>query len=215
MDKVILYGDSLSTGTHGEGAYLEYIKRELSIKSLMNYAVGSSGMTQATPNHMLSILKKQERDREARNADLILVWHGSNDWYWGSPIGNPGDQDENSFCGAMEKSISILRERNKEALLIWAAPIFRWEKPDGMEWAGNGFLTKNKRGHTLKDYGDAIRSMSHSCQFPVIEIGQAVNIHEYNEKEFLEDHVHPNRAGYDKIQKILAAEIKRYWNYRG
>ena len=50
-----IYGDSLSDGTHGENAYLNEIKREFGIERLRNFAVSASGLTEQTPNSMVSI----------------------------------------------------------------------------------------------------------------------------------------------------------------
>ena len=76
LEQVWIYGDSLSTGTHGDGAYLEALKREFHVKELHNFAVGSSGLSKITPNGMLEVLDKQIRDRlweKLEKPDLITL----------------------------------------------------------------------------------------------------------------------------------------------
>ena len=78
IDKVWIYGDSLSTGTHGDGAYLEALVREFDVVQLHNFAVGSSGLSKITPNGMLEIMERQimEKTWESLEApDLIFIWH--------------------------------------------------------------------------------------------------------------------------------------------
>lgn len=214
MNKLIIYGDSISSGTHGEGAYLNYIKEKLSCEILENNSIGSSGLSEVTPNNMLSVLEKQKNGEEGRGADMIFIWHGSNDWYWGTPIGEAEDEGGNTFYGAIRKAVTTLRRRNPEAYIVWGLPIFRLEKPDGMEETGNAFYLKNKAGNTMKDYAEALRDMGERCGFPVVEFHAGVNINEENEKCFLEDHVHPNALGYRMIERVLETELKKYWYFK-
>ena len=82
-------------------------------------------------------------------------------------------------------------------------------KPDGCDRAGDAFLLANKAGHTLYDYEKALEETSRRYHFPLIDVGRTVNIHRYNEEDYLEDHVHPNRAGYERIGKILLRGIRK------
>ncbi len=202
MNKMIIYGDSLSTGTHGNGGYLEAVRMALHIKEIENHAVGSSGLCEGTPNHMLGILQSQVGKTEGMGADLVLVWHGSNDWYWGV--------EQMAFREAIPRAVHCVRQRNPQALLVWATPIFRYETPHQGKICGNGFFTENAVGNTLEEYAQSIRQMGKRLGFPVIEMGISVGIHAENEKHYLEDHVHPNAEGYQKIARVLTAEIEKY-----
>lgn len=211
IGRVWIYGDSLSTGTHGGGAYLEALARELHVTQLHNFAVGSSGLSRITPNGMLEIMDRQVREKtwETLEApDLIFVWHGTNDWYWGTPIGSYQDEGGDGFICSAGQAVSMLRQRFPEAKIVWATPIFRWEQPDGGDRAGDAFLLANKEGHTLYDYGKALEEASWRYHFPLVDVGRMVNIHRYNEENYLEDHVHPNRAGYERIERILIRGIR-------
>ena len=54
MKTIAIYGDSISTGTHGEGGYEAMLKSSLSLEKVYNFAVGSSGLTRKTPGGMLT-----------------------------------------------------------------------------------------------------------------------------------------------------------------
>lgn len=210
MERVWIYGDSLSTGTHGEGAYLEAISREFHIAELHNFAIASSGLSRITPNGMLTVMDRQMEEKQwdvMKAPDLILIWHGTNDWYWGTEIGSFMDEGGESFYSSIGWAVSTLRERFPETLIVWATPVFRFEQPEGGDRAEDAFLLKNKMGYTLYDYVKALEEASVRYHFPLIDMGRRVNIHRQNEENFLEDHVHPNRAGYERIERVLIGAI--------
>ena len=203
IDELWIYGDSLSTGTHGENAYLDALTQRFGIKRLRNFAVGSSGLTLRTPNSMVSILKRQlEEDFCGENGtpQVILIWHGSNDWYWGSDL----EQFRRDVCWVVD----ALRERFPDALIVWPTPIFRLETPDGMSVTADAYKNPNRNGNVMGDFVKALRDCSTLCHFPVIDMGRRVNIHMFNEGVCLEDHVHPNAEGYRRIANVLCREIE-------
>ena len=184
-----IYGDSLSDGSHGENAYLDDIIREFKIKRLRNFAVSSSGLTEQTPNSMVSILKRQLEENFASTPEtpqVIYIWHGSNDWYWGS--------DLETFRRDVVWVTETLCARFPDALLLWATPIFRLEAPDQCPLRADGYVNPNK------------------CHFPLIDMNRQCHITAFNEQICLEDHVHPNAEGYRRISRVLIREIRQQWS---
>lgn len=213
MKTLWIYGDSLSTGTHGENAYLTELIQELEIDSLRNFAVGSSGLCETTPNSMVSILKRQlEKNFSGETApDFVLIWHGSNDWYWGSPLGSRAECAPGSYRGDIAFAVNVLRKQFPHAQIAWATPVFRLEKPDGGEAVGSAYETRNRLGLTLCDYADTLAEAAAHEHFPLIDVGAQAGLHAWNEIEFYEDHVHPNAAGYRRIGRVLTEEIRKCW----
>lgn len=211
MMRLAIYGDSLSTGTHGDGGYLAALEKAFAPCELTNYAVGSSGCADGTPNGMVQILHRTEGKRAG--ADLILIWHGTNDWYWGTPLGSPDDCGEDTFWGAIHTVVNRLREENPQALLVWATPLYRHECPDGMKAAGDADRTPNRAGHCLFEYTRVLRDAADRLHFPLIETGRQAGIFAQNADLLLEDRVHPNAAGYRQIERVLCSELRRLWYY--
>ncbi len=205
-----IYGDSLSDGTHGNNAYLDEITREFGIQRLRNFALSSSGLTEQTPNSMVSILKRQAAEHFASLPDtpqLIFIWHGTNDWYWGS--------DPETFRRDVVWATDTLRANFPDTLILWATPIFRLEAPDRCALRADGYVNPNKNGHTLADYERILEDCSVRCHFPLIDMNRQCQIHAFNEAVCLEDHVHPNAEGYRRISRVLIREIRQQWSVTG
>lgn len=206
LKKLVIYGDSISTINHGEGGYEAILKKSLHLDEIYNYAVGSSGLSTVTPNNMVDIVSKE--DNIPADADLILIWHGSNDWYWGTPIGGMGESNPDTFWGGIDYVISRLRKRLPMAKLVWVTPIYRYEAPYELSFAGEAYELSNCAERTMQDYYDTLEKASVRYGFPLIDMRRRCNIHQGNEDYYLEDRVHPNKNGYDVIGKVLVQEIE-------
>lgn len=208
--RIAIYGDSLSTGNHGDGGYLPRLRDSFCLEEIQDFAVGSSGLARGTPDSMVELLGKP--GHLPKNPDLILVWHGTNDWYHGTSIGIPGSCDPSTFFGAVGFVTDVLRSHAPNAMILWATPLYRWERPDQGTVEGDAFGLPNRNGHTLLDYHEALERASARHGFPLVDMRRQCGIHGQNADMYLEDGVHPNRKGYLLIGNVLDKEIRRYWN---
>jgi lysophospholipase L1-like esterase len=210
LRRIAIYGDSLSTGSHGEGGYVPLLRERLCLEAVMNFSIGSSGLADCTPDSMVELLRKP--GHLPKDPDLILVWHGSNDWYHGTPLGSLDSHDPSTFFGAVDAVVDVLRRHAPDAMLLWATPIFRWERPDKGVAVGDAFGLCNRCGHTLMEYHEALERASVRHGFPLIDMRRLSGIHGQNRDLYLEDGVHPTRSGYVLIGRVLDREIRRCWN---
>ena len=201
--RILIYGDSISTGTHGDGAYLKALAEAFNAE-IVNRAVSASGTAENTPSSLLSQLEVYD-DREA---DIVLIWHGSNDWYWGT--------EERNFRAAIEKAVSTIRSRNPFAPLIWFSPlVYRFECPDEGDKAGEATETKNKAGLVITDYLKILEDEARRQGFSYADISSRVQINKYNAEVYLEDGVHPSRKGYDIIQNAIIQSVRNLLSVHG
>ena len=205
ISSAVIYGDSISTKNHGKGGYESLIKQKLKIGEIYNHAVGSSGISRTTPNSLVSLLEKEENIH--KDADLIIIWHGSNDWYWGVPMGDIAKNDDNTFNGALKAVIIKLRRFSPNAIILFLTPIFRYEIPDKCFLKEEGYINKNLVNLTLKDYHDAIVNASIILGFTNVNMRGLTNFHYYNAEKYFEDYIHPTEAGYKKIADIITKSI--------
>lgn len=206
--KVIIYGDSISTGSHGEGGYACLLKEALGICEAENHAMASSGLAAVTPHSMVSILEYGPHVLdEERN--LIIVWHGSNDWYWGTPLGRRGE-GPNTFRGAIDYTISCLKKWYPLSDLVWLTPLERSQRPYGMEKI-KGYSGENLAGSYLSEYSAEIKNAGALYGFPVIDMAELTRTAELDINIHFEDRIHPNRAGYLIISRIMNEEIRKQY----
>ena len=200
LKKIAVYGDSISTTLHGEGGYEGYLKKRFSAQ-VVNYAVSASGLSLAAPDNTATILADEKNI--PGDADLGIMWHGTNDWYWGSPLGRLEDKDSRTFLGAVGEAVRRIRRAAPCAAFVWLTPIYRYEAPDQGNAPGNAYETKNKAGFTLTDYHRGILEASVYHGFPVLDLRRECGIHAFNHSLYLEDGVHPNKAGYERIIQVM------------
>jgi lysophospholipase L1-like esterase len=205
LNKIAIYGDSISTVNHGNGGYEGLLKASLKLEEIYNFSVGSSGLSTKTPNCMVNLL--QDQNTIPKDVELILIWHGSNDWYWGTDIGKMGEKDQSTYWGGIDFVISQLRKTVSRARIAWVTPIFRKEVPYLGTESGEGYELKNLNGNTLLDYYETLERASKRYGFYLIDMRRRANIHRDNAEYYLEDNVHPNQKGYEMIHGILHREL--------
>lgn len=204
---LVIYGDSISTGAHGGGGYERSVMDALGASRVYNHAVGSSGLSLATPNSLVSLLERS--DHLHPDADLILLWHGSNDWYWGAELGQFDDGNLHTFCGAMAHAVQRLRRASPKASLVFPTPIWRLEKPD--RFAGDleeAWTTPNQSGVTQRDIAECIIAGSYRFCFTAPDMRRRSQVHEGTAAVLLEDGVHPSAEGYQIISRVLISEMR-------
>ncbi len=207
LRKAVIYGDSISTGTHGKGGYEAKLKQSLQLAQIYNYSIGSSGLSTSTPDSMVALIKKD--DKIPADADLVIIWHGTNDWYWGTQIGREGDTALNTFWGGIDYVVTRLRKKLPDARIVWGTPLYRWQAPHLTQRSGEAYALPNAVGYTLLDYANALEAASKRYGFNLIDFGRLTNIHKENESRYLEDRVHPNAEGYEVIHRIFYHEIQQ------
>lgn len=210
---LVIYGDSISTGTHGAGGYEPALRKALRPSIIHNHAVGGSGLSAVTPNSLVTLLERA--DHRHPEADLILLWHGSNDWYWGAEAGSLDVEDPHTFRGAMVQVVRILRAVSPRAVLMWPTPIWRRERPDGCTGqVGEAWDTPNKKGCTLREITGCIEEGSRRHCFTAPDMRRLSGIHPGTAPFLLEDDVHPNAEGYQRISAVLLAEFRKWSGYQ-
>ena len=205
----VIYGDSISTSEYPCGGYGIQLQQAMGIKTLHNHAIGASGLTEGTPNNLVQLLENPQNLHD--DADLVILWHGTNDWYWGVPVGVPGTEDmqnRKTYVGALTEAVTKIRAAAPQARVLCMTPLCRRETPDGCTETGEAWLNPNKIGVPLRDYCDALEEMSRILCFPVLDLRRLTNFNPQNFHIYQPDGVHPSDAGHRVIADILQGFLK-------
>lgn len=211
MNKLVIFGDSISTNLIGHGGYETPLKGLLGISNVVNCAVACSGAALCTPDSLVSVIDgcdlKQHSDAEA-----VILWHGTNDWYWGSPIGTLGSSDKHTFLGAMEYAVTRIKESLPKAKIVMATPLLRLEAPHGSDVMIEGHCNRSKVGFTLLDYSKAVLKLEEHLGICVVDMRRLTKFNRQNMNRYLPDGVHPSKQGCTRIAEIFAQYISKFMN---
>lgn len=193
MKSLIIFGDSISTTTHGEGGYVGLINEAHHFDHVQSCAISASGLTSLTPNHLQ--LQIDNHNHDIRRASHVLIWHGTNDFYYHVPLQEFKDQ-------LMSTYLSI-KKINPSLQFLYLTPILRYQALEDEHQAINGFQSVNREGYTLIDIEKTIVAFTESMNLSVLIMRTSTPFHMDKIDHYYEDRVHPNKHGYHEIIKPI------------
>ena len=202
----VIYGDSISARQYGAGGYEALIKQELSIDVIHNHAISASGLAEGTPDCLVRLL--EDPSKLHPEAELVILWHGTNDWYWGVEAGDPESRDSTRFAGALRNCVGKIRSVSPGAVIILLTPLWRYQAPDGDKIPGDAWLLPNRAGTCQKEIYDMVFEMGRRLNIPVLDIRKLSGIGRHNWEQLLPDMVHPSEEGYRIICRFLCDFIR-------
>lgn len=200
------------TDSNEEGHY-KYIDwlREYTGANCYNFALGGSTVSrlfnsvfdkQYSMVNMYEKVIEQYPDRD--KFDVIIVFGGVNDWLYHRPLGSLGNDDVDTFYGALERIVYQLQLYYTKARVVLMTPLISRH--------GERFFDtmRNNQGDTLEDYRKAIREVSGLYGAAVFETPTQSGLNSRNDsilKKYydakLSDGVHPNQEGHKRIAAPL------------
>ena len=139
--------------------------------------------------------------RAGKDADLIVIFGGTNDYGYNTPLGDENDKTDVSFYGALYEMLTGLKAEHPKAVIVFMTPLHR------VEFGGLSVdKQKNDAGYTLYHYIDAIKKQCENLEIPVIDTNTVYGLNptdKYVKDNYLTDGLHPNEEGH----KILAERI--------
>jgi lysophospholipase L1-like esterase len=108
-------------------------------------------------------------------ADIYSVFLGTNDWWHSKPLGHFTDYRQNTGTGTVYGSFRIildkLRRLNPQAHLLLITPMQRGDFVYINNPKNNAYGSyKPKDGQTLESFAQAINSIGHAEQIPVVDL---------------------------------------------
>lgn len=207
QEKLVIFGDSISTPLVGNGGYAKHLQRYLPHLRIVNRAVAASAAGGGAAGSLLPVL--QACAGEDADATAVLVWHGTNDWYWGTPVGAPESRDTQSYSGALYRAVCSLRKQMPNATLLFATPLYRWQAAEGCTQCGDAWFTENRIGKTQRHYAEALWAMAQALCVPVVDTRLLSGFHAENQPQRLPDGVHPDERGCRVLAQIFADALQQ------
>lgn len=131
----------------------------------------------------------------------FVINYGLNDYFSGYPISSEDPYDITTYSGAVRTAVKVIRENAPKAQIILCTPNFSSAFENGTEPHG-------KEGSVLKDYADAILSLSQELHTDVLDNYHDLGITPENEGQYLADQVHPNTSCRFTIGSNLSRTIQ-------
>jgi lysophospholipase L1-like esterase len=203
--KILVFGDSISdtlVSLGGPERYPEYLKK-MTECVIVPYAVSASGFGQDGSNSTYGNVDNKIWQQielahtNAETCDLIIVAAGTNDWDFGTPLGQFSDIELEdmvtpSFYFLVEKAIKKLASYFPTQRCLFVTPLPRNQERSGT-WVDQ-HTTFAWQPNPLTDYAKAIKEVCAWHSIPVLDMMNDSNMRlESAEARLLwtEDGLHP------------------------
>lgn len=213
--KINVLGDSISQGINTSKSYVSDLKTITGADLVRNYGVAGASISQKSVDRfewdniepLISSYSRMDRE-----ADVIVIFAGVNDWVYGRQLGDDKSVDITTFYGALNTLLTNLRSQYVGATIILVTPL----QTDWTTRPANGVSDsngKNIEGLFLKDYVDAIKTIAPKYAVPVLDLYNSM-FYPFNKdfkEKYMTDSLHPTRAGHillaDRIGKFINQEV--------
>lgn len=202
--KIHFLGDSI---TFGQGAseihksFVGLFQTKYPDATLRNYGVCGSCVS----NKGISTIEDMcvRATRMESDADLIVVFGGTNDFACGVPLGDKTDTNRSTFYGACNALVAILKERYPKAQILLATPIHRkWENLEEKYHAPQQL--------PLAAYVEAINDCAQRHELHCVNLFSIDAFAPPSSgviSAYTVDGIHPNDWGYQLIFEMMAESI--------
>lgn len=188
MKKIVLFGDSIFNGyenRHDTSRVTDVLNRALNNK----YEIDNISMSGATTIEALDFINK----RLDRNADLVILWYGTNDAAndWGIPLDNYKDN--------LQKLISIIGSQK----MILIGP----SSPDFNNPTEGSYYNLDR----YRQYDIVAKDLAEQNKIPFLNMLNKMQKQGNVKPLLLNDGIHYSDQGIEFLVKNLVPLIKQYF----
>ena len=197
-------GDSITAGVNTSKPYHQWLPQLNGFQTINNYGIGGTCISTGETNDFLSRYSNMDA-----NADVILVFGGTNDWGHSHTLGDISSTDNSTFYGALKTLCEGLINMYSTKAIGFITPLQRNVNYFPADNCANGQIN-NKNGNTLEQFVQAVKDVCAIYSIPVLDLyhncfyGGSDTI----KTQILTDGLHPNDLGH----KILARKISSFIN---
>lgn len=205
--KIGFLGDSITNGVGATDYAHSYV-------GLMENEFGSGNVGEYGINATLIAVVEGQKPTEAmcvrytdmpNDLDIVVVYGGTNDWYYGGAWGTVDSTDTSTFLGALNVLMSGLVQKYCGKEIFFVTPM-------SSDYSHHNTDDANPTsGKTMKEYRDAIIERATHHAISVIDLygmcGMDVAHNADNKTEYSYDGVHPNDKGHQRVHDRIVTFI--------
>ncbi len=198
-------GDSITAGsgvTDPEHIYHAVLGHLVGADTVRNYGIGGTRIARQSGPDTFGAAFVDRYTEMADDADLVLVFGGTNDYGHGNaPFGTTDDRTPETFCGACHLLFAGLIEKYPTTPIVVMTPIQRL----------GGNVPSGNTGLPLVAYADKIREIAGFYALPVLDLYRCSGICPdlpVQQQRFCPDGLHPNNDGAARIAARLAGFLQ-------
>ena len=203
--KINFLGDSITQGQKASSPELCYVSRfqaRYTEAVIRNYGVSGSCIS----NQCLWGVEDfcARADRMDEDADLVVVFGGTNDYCCCCPPGQWGDRTMDTFYGACWVLFEKLLQKYHGKWIVVATPLHRIEE-DGT------ICEEREMVAPLEEYVKAMKETAAYFGFPVIDLFATSGIQpkfDIIRETYMPDGLHPNDAGHELLFQRMDAALR-------
>ena len=215
--KIACLGDSITEGAQAAGwqwhRYIDSWCKSNGINSIVTN-LGIGGTSVCTSSYVSDRLKPfvNRLDTIPADADIVVIFGGTNDWGNSAILGNITDTGTSSFYGAYKYILEWLAINRPNAKVMTMTPLKRYYRGNGTTWV-NAQTTPNSRGNILPDYVRAVKEVSEMYAIPCVDLHNESGLNPVLENvrnRFIGDGLHPTAEGNKKMYPVILNKMRPF-----
>lgn len=187
MEKIILFGDSITAGYSPEGISGELTDRIQA--AVPGYEIRNAGIPGDTT---FDALKRIEEHVSKHQPKLVVVFFGANDVALHNAV---------SLEEYRENLLEIIQKIGKENVILLTAP-----------YADQGLRVRDRPLSDIKEYGQVVHQIGQEQDILVVDVLAEMLEDEDPTSLLQEDGLHFSAQGYDLLQRIIVPGINQKIN---
>ena len=218
--KIACLGDSITEGVNANGwqwhRYIDKYFKENGIETtIVNLGVG--GTSVCTSSYVTSSLQPfvNRLNTIPTDADVIVIFGGTNDWGNNATLGTISDSGSSSFYGAYKYMLEWFANNRPNAKILTITPLKRYFRGNTTTWI-NAQTTRNTKGQLLQDYVRAVKEVSEIYAIPCVDLHNESGLNpvlEIVRTKYMADGLHPTAEGNKKMYPIILGKLKPLVKY--
>ena len=205
--KLNALGDSITEGVGvscSEKIFFNLIKDKAELAVARNYGISGTRIARQADDPGRAYVERF--DKMDDDADIILVFGGTNDYGHGSaPLGTMDDRTPDTFYGACHVLFEGLMEKYPLGTIVIMTPAQRSVGADIPR------IHPSRVNATVLDYSNILKQVAEYYSLPVVDIYAMGGIHpqiDSNRAALCPDGLHPNDAGHELLASRVLGVLK-------